>query len=93
MALTNAKFTLGTASATKIATASINPQHVTLHNMSKSGNEFIHIGGVSSITTTNSIHIDPGETLQLMLLPNEELYAIAATGTPPIGVLLHTQGT
>ena len=93
MALTNAKFTLSTAAATKVVTGSINPQHVTLHNMSKSGNEFIHIGGVSTITTTNSIHIDSGETLQVMLLPGEELYARSATGTPAIGVLVHVQGT
>lgn len=93
MAMTNAQFTLGTATAVRVVTASINPQHVSLHNISKGGNNFIHIGGVSSISTTNSTHIDPGETLQLMLLPNEELYAIAAQGTPALGVLVQTQGT
>ena len=93
MAMINAQFTLGTATATKVVTGSINPQHVSMHNISKAANNFIHIGGVSTITTNNSIHIDPGETLQITTLPGEELYAIAAQATPALGVLVHVQGT
>ena len=91
MALTSTKITVGTA-AVQIVTGSINPQYVTLHNMEKASNEFIHIGPTNAVTTTNSIHIDPAETMQLTLLPSEELFAIAGKNLP-LGVIVQTQGS
>lgn len=90
MSLTSTKITVGTT-AVKVVSGSINPQFVTLHNMEKASNEFIHIGPNSGVTTTNSIHIDPAGTLQLTLLPGEELFAIAAKNLP-LGVIVQTQG-
>lgn len=76
----------------KIVPASINPQYVTLHNMEKASNEFIHIGPTNAVTTTNSIHIDPAGTLQLTLLPGEQLFAIAEKNLP-LGVIIQIQGS
>ena len=90
MSMTSEKLTIGTAVA-RIVEASINPQHVTLHNMEKASNEYIYYGPDSSITTSNSIHLDPGETRIFTLLPNEELWAVAAKDLP-LGVVTQKQG-
>jgi hypothetical protein len=90
MAITTNKITVGTT-AVEVAPASINPQFVTLHNMEKASNEFIHIGGDDSVSTTNSIHIDPAETVQYTLLPGERIFAIAGKNLP-LGVFIQTQG-
>jgi hypothetical protein len=90
VSMTSENVTIGTTAA-RIVEASINPQHVTLHNMTKAGNKYIYYGPNSSITTLNSIHIDPGETLKLTLMPNEELWAIAAENLD-LGVLTQKQG-
>jgi hypothetical protein len=90
MSLTSTKITVGTA-AVQVVAGSINPQYVTLHNMEKSSNEFIHIGPDATITTNNSTHLDPSETLKMTLLPGEELYAIAGKNLP-LGVIVQKQG-
>jgi heme/copper-type cytochrome/quinol oxidase subunit 2 len=65
---------------------SVNPQEVTLHNMTKSSNEYIYIGP-STVTTTNSIHIDPGETLTINLASNDDLWAVSDPSGLVVGVL------
>jgi len=88
--MTSEKITVGTAVA-RVVEASINPQHVTIHNMEKASNEYIFYGPDSSVTTTNSIHLDPGETVKLTLWANEELWAVADKDLP-LGVLTQKQG-
>jgi len=86
MPVVSAVFTLSNGTATKIVEPATMPHHVTLHNMTKSSNEYVHIGG-PSVTDANSIHIDPGETLNLTLGPGDELYAVSDPGGLVVGVL------
>jgi hypothetical protein len=84
--LSSSVFTLSNTTPTLIVSKSVNPQEVTLHNMTKSSNEYIHIGP-STVTTTNSIHIDPGETLTINLASNDDLWAVSDPSGLVVGVL------
>jgi hypothetical protein len=83
VSIVNKHVTLGTA-AQQIVEPSVMPQRVSLHNASKSSNNFIYIGG-TAVTSSTGIHIDPAETLQLELLPLESIYAVSA----PAGIVVH----
>ena len=85
MAIYSAQHTLGTA-ATRVVPPSTQPQEVHLHNMSKSSNNYIHLGN-SDISLTNSIHIDPGESIEITLMSGQELYAISDPAGLVLGVL------
>jgi len=61
-------------------------QEVHLHNMTKSSNNYIHLGA-SNITLTNSIHIDPGESITLTLGPGDDLYAFSDPDGLDLGIL------
>ena len=85
MSIINAQFTLGTA-ATQITKPSVMVQTVILHNMTKSNNNYIYYGG-PTVGTATAPHIDPGETLQVTLLPLQVLYAVSDPANLPVGVL------
>lgn len=85
-------YTIGTASSL-IVPGSANPQRVTIHNHQKSSNKYIHIGGSAEVSTTNSIHIDPGETVYYTLYPAEALFAVGVEEDMELGVLIQTQAT
>ena len=76
-----------TTSAQLVAQASVNPQFVTLHNMSKTGNHYIHYGSANA-GTANSPHLDPGQSLQLQLLPGEGLFALSNPTGVELGILI-----
>lgn len=84
--IVNAVFTLSNTTPTKIVEASTLPQEVHLHNMTKSSNEFIHIGG-SGVTLANSIHLDPGESKVINLKGGQDLYAMSDPNGLVLGVL------
>jgi hypothetical protein len=86
MPIVSAVFTLSNVTPTKIVEPDVMPHQVTIHNMTKSSNQFVHLGG-SNVTTTNSIHIDPGETLTIALGPSDELYAVSNPDGLVVGVL------
>jgi hypothetical protein len=75
-----------TTSAQLVVPASVNPQFVSLHNMSKTGNNYIHFGSANA-GTANSPHLDPGQSLQLQLLPGEGLFALSDPTGVKLGVL------
>jgi hypothetical protein len=87
MSLTSSVFTLSNSTATKIVNTWHTPQRVTLHNMTKSSNQYVHFGP-STVTTTNSIHIDPGETLEILVVPGDELYAVSDPNGLEVGVFV-----
>ena len=91
MAITNDQYTLSNVTPTQIASPSVMPQLVVIHNLTKSSNSYIYYGG-STVSTTNAPHIDPGETLQLRLLPLETLFAVSNPNGLPIGVMVQKQG-
>lgn len=85
MSIWNSNVTLGTA-AQLIVPSYHNAQRIFLHNMTKSSNEYIYIGG-SAITTANTIHIDPGEDMVIDLPPGDELYALSDPSGLEVGIL------
>jgi hypothetical protein len=84
--IVNAVFTLDDVTPTKVVTASTMPQEVHLHNMTKSSNNYIHIGG-AGVTLLNSIHLDPGESKMIQLMPNDDLWAVSDPDGLVLGVL------
>jgi len=86
MPLSHNVYTLGTGVATQIVTPQTQSQEVHLHNMTKSSNEYIYIGG-PTVSLTNSIHLDPGESLQIILGPGDSLYAVSDPDGLEVGVL------
>ena len=86
MSITTKLVTLGTA-AVQVVEPSVQPQFVTFHNMTKSSNEYIFYGG-SNVGTANAPHIDPGETLQLKLLPGEAIFALSDPDGLELGVFI-----
>ena len=85
MAIYSAQHTLGTA-AQLVVPPSTQPQEVHLHNMTKSSNEFIHIGN-ADVTLQNSLHLDPSESMKIMLMPSQALYGISDPSGLTLGVL------
>jgi hypothetical protein len=90
MPVKSSVFTLSNVTPTKIVEAHHMTQQVTLHNMTKSSNEYVHFGP-STVTTTNSFHIDPGETITIDLGPKDELFAVSDPNGLVVGVLAVTQ--
>lgn len=85
MPVYNSQVTLGTA-AQMVVPARNMGQEVHLHNMTKSSNSYIHLGS-QNITLTNSIHIDPGESISLTLGPGDDLYGLSDPAGLVLGVL------
>jgi hypothetical protein len=83
-------FTLSDTTATQIVEPDNMGQEVHLHNMTKSSNEYVHIGP-STVTTANSIHIDPGQNLHLELRPGDDLWAVSDPDGLEIGVMTITK--
>jgi len=82
--LTSAQYTLTLGTATLVCAPHEQWQRVTLHNASKSSNNFIFIGA-QGVTTSTGLHIDPASTVQLELYPREEVWAVS----DPNGLVLH----
>ena len=59
---------------------------VHLHNHSKSSNNYIYIGS-ENVSATNSIHLDPGESVRLQLPAGEEIYAMSDPSGVVLGVM------
>jgi hypothetical protein len=85
MPLESRQVTLGTA-ATEIVGHDNTPHDVILHNMTKSSNSYIFFGG-PDVSTTNAPHIDPGETIQFTLGPDDRLFAVSDPAGLVVGVL------
>jgi hypothetical protein len=85
MPIVHRQVTLGTA-ATEIVGHDNMPHEVILHNMSKSGNNYVYFGG-SAVGTANAPHIDPGETIQFTLGPDDRMFAVSDPAGVVVGVL------
>lgn len=82
--------TLG-ATAVEVVPPQVLAQEVHLHNMTKSSNEYIYLGGDSAITTSNTLHIDPGESITINLGPGDPLYAFSDPDGLDLGILVVKQ--
>jgi len=91
MPIFNATHTLSDTTPTLVVPINHNEQEVHFHNLTKSSNEYIHFGN-ADMTLTNSIHIDPGETVTYNIPPGDELYAMSDPNGLELGVLRIAQG-
>lgn len=80
-------FTLSNTVPTKVVPEDNQPQEVHLHNLTKSSNEYIYLGS-DSVTTSNSVHLDPGESKVLNLRPLDALYAVSDPAGLQLGVMI-----
>ena len=85
MPIFHSQVTLGTA-PTEIVGQDNMPHHVILHNLTKSSNHYIYFGG-SAVSATNAPHIDPGETIQFDLGPEDRLFAVSDPAGLKVGVM------
>jgi len=86
MPILQAVYTLSNTTPTAITTPDNMPQEVHIHNMTKSSNEYIHIGN-ETVGTANSIHLDPGESKVIQLPSLDTLYAVSNPTGLVVGVL------
>lgn len=86
MPIITSAITLSNTTATEIVGGDNMPHQVTIHNMTKSSNEYVHIGP-ADMTLANSIHIDPGATIQLTLRPGDVLYGMSDPNGLEVGIL------
>ena len=85
MPIASALITLSSGTAVRIVENHHMPHDVILHNHTKSSNEYIYVGG-PSVTTTNAMHIDPGQTIYLTMRPGDELWAVSDPSGLKVGV-------
>ena len=86
MTIYSGQFTLGTAVAVKIVPAESTIQEVHVHCATKQGNPLIYVGG-SSISASNGMHVEAGETLTVSLPAGDDLWAVASAADTVAGVL------
>lgn len=86
MPIISALVTLSNVTPTEIVGHDNMPHDVILHNHTKSSNEYIYIGGSTAVSTTNSMHIDPGQTIYLTLQPGDRLFAVSDPNGLKVGV-------
>lgn len=87
MSLVSDLYTLSDSTAIQVVPSWHSPQQVQLHNMTKSSNEYIYLGP-STVTTSNSVHIDPGETVRMTIFPGDTLWAVSDPDGLELGVLI-----
>ena len=90
MPVKTAQFILSNTTRQKIVSASTMPQFVKLHNATKSSNEYVFIGN-DALTLANGYHMDSTETIELLLTPNDDLYAMSDPNGLQVHVLAVTQ--
>ena len=86
MTILNNAITLSDTTPISIVVPDNQRQIVHLHNMEKASSRYIHIGS-SDITLTNSIHLDPGESIMLEVPPGDTLWALSDPDGLVVGVL------
>lgn len=78
MPITTAHYTLGTATAVKVCEADSIPQTVWVHNAEHAQSDEVYIGN-AGVTVNNGLHIHSDETLEIVLDPGSDLWAISDT--------------
>jgi hypothetical protein len=86
MPIVTRQVTLSNVTPTEIVGHDNMPHDVILHNMTKSSNSYVHFGN-ADMTLLNTMHIDPGETIQFTLRPGDRLYAMSDPDGLVVGVM------
>lgn len=80
------KFVILTTESARIVGRSANPQKVIIHNHEEANKHDLYIGN-QDVSAASGFHIPATETLQLIVNPNEELWAIADVGSCDVRIL------
>jgi hypothetical protein len=83
-------YTLTAGTPTEVVSPAIQRQVAHFHNLTKSSNEFIYIGS-QTVSTANSIHLDPGESKEITIEPLDTLWAVSDPTGLKLGVLIVRQ--
>lgn len=83
MAIYSGQVTVGTT-ATPIDGADRNPMRIVIHNNDNTKN--LYVGG-QDVTITTGLEVDKHGQLELILNPNETIYAVTDSGTVQMSYL------
>jgi hypothetical protein len=83
-------FTLTSGTPTEVVGPATQRQVAHFHNATKSSNEYIYLGS-QTVSTANSIHLDPGESKEITLEPLDTLWAVSDPAGLKLGVLIVRQ--
>jgi hypothetical protein len=84
------RYTLTAGTPTEVVSPAIQRQVAHLHNLSKSSNNYIYLGS-ETVSTANSIHLDPGESKEITLEPLDTIWAVSDPSGIDLGVLIVRQ--
>ena len=79
-----------TATPQQVVGPATQRQVIHLHNQNKSSNNYIFVGN-QTVSTTNSIHLDPGESKTITIEPLDTLWAVSDPVGLQLGVLIVRQ--
>jgi hypothetical protein len=83
-------YVLSDTTPTEVVGPATQRQVAHFHNLTKSSNEYIYLGS-QTVTTSNSIHLDPGESKEITLEPLDTLWAVSDPDGLELGVLIVRQ--
>ncbi len=84
------RYTLTAGTPTEVVGPATQRQVAHFHNLTKSSNEFIYLGS-QTVSTANSIHLDPGESKEITLEPLDTIWAVSQPSGLQLGVLIVRQ--
>jgi hypothetical protein len=84
------RYTLTAGTPTEVVGPATQRQVAHFHNLTKSSNSFIYLGS-ESVSTANSIHLDPGESKEITLEPLDTIWAVSDPTGLQVGVLIVRQ--
>ena len=83
-------YTLTAGTPIEVVSPAIQRQVAHFHNLTKSSNSFIYLGS-ETVSTANSIHLDPGESKEITLEPLDTIWAVSDPTGLNLGVLIVRQ--
>jgi hypothetical protein len=83
-------YVLSDTTPTEVVGPATQRQVAHFHNLTKSSNEYIYLGS-QTVSTSNSIHLDPGESKEITLEPLDTIWAVSDPDGLELGVLIVRQ--
>jgi hypothetical protein len=83
-------YVLSDTTPTEVVGPATQRQVAHFHNLTKSSNQYIYLGS-QTVTTSNSIHLDPGESKEITLEPLDTIWAVSDPDGLELGVLIVRQ--
>jgi hypothetical protein len=77
MAITSGQITVG-LTPVAIDGVSTNPFHLHIHNNDNTKN--LYIGG-SDVSISNGLKLPSGDSLEVIIAPNDQIYVVSSSGT------------